>query len=411
MPLAPFGCPMPLGRSLRCAVGIALIGIACAPGSASARAKHTRPRCASHRQHHRVRRASRRACTHKTRRLIVATPAPITIGVTKTSPSQQPSASPTASTSPAPFHFFSASSFWNLPLGEDAALDPASTEIVNAFNAEIAGDTTSGLPPWINTTSWSVPIYTVPADQPTVSVVLEPSSTAPALQAAWRAVPVPAGARPAAGNEKVLVVWQPSSDRLWEFWRMESKEGRWHATWGGAMQGVSSDPGFYGPWAWPEAKSGWGVSASSLDLLGGLISLEDLARGEIDHAIAIAVPNVRAGVYAAPAQRTDGASNSPRSLPEGARLRLDPHLDLQALHLPHLTMMIAQAAQRYGFVVRDHAPNLSIYAQDPTPNATNPYSGPTGYFERRSPRQLLAGFPWSHLELLSMELHTARDEP
>jgi hypothetical protein len=35
-------------------------------------------------------------------------------------------------------------------------------------------------------------------------------------------------------------------------------------------------------------------------------------------------------------------------------------------------MMIAEAAQRYGFVVRDGAPNLSIYAQDPTPTGTNP---------------------------------------
>jgi hypothetical protein len=313
-----------------------------------------------------------------------------------------PSAPPETTT---PFRFFSGSSIWNLPLSEGAALDPSSAAIVKAFSGEIAADAASGLPPWINTTSWSVPVYTVPAAQPTVSVTLE-SANAPALQAAWRAVPLPAAAQPASGAEKVLVVSQPSRDRLWEFWRMEARNGAWYAKWGGAVQEASTSPGFYGPWAWPGAKPGWGVSASSLDLLGGLISLEDLAHDEIDHAIAIAVPNVRAGVYASPAQRTDGTSVSPLALPEGAHLRLDPHLDLQSLHLPHMTLMIAQAAQRYGFVVRDHAPNVSIYAQDPTPTGANPYAGPRGYFEGRSPRELLAGFPWSHLQLLSMELHS-----
>ena len=41
------------------------------------------------------------------------------------------------------------------------------------------------------------------------------------------------------------------------------------------------------------------------------------------------------------------------SLPEGAHLRLNPNLNLAALHLPRLTLMIAEAAQRYGIFVRD----------------------------------------------------------
>ena len=287
----------------------------------------------------------------------------------------------------------------------DAPLDPTSGEVVAAFNAQIAGEERPGHWPWINTTSSSVPLYTVPAGEPTVRVTLETASTAPALQAAWEAVPLPPTAQPAAGGEKVLVVWQPSADRLWEFWRMVHGADGWHATWGGAMRRVSSDPGVYEPKAWPGAKPGWGDSASSLALLGGLISLEDLEVGQINHALAIAIPNVRAGVYASPAQRTDGKSTDPLSLPEGAHLRLDPKLDLAALHLPRLTLMIAQAAQRYGLFVRDYSPNVAFYAQDPTPTGTDPYVGPTGYFEGRYPRELLAAFPWSHLELLEMKLH------
>jgi hypothetical protein len=67
--------------------------------------------------------------------------------------------------------------------------------------------------------------------------------------------------------------------------------------------------------------------------------------------------------------------------------------------------MMAEAAQRYGIVVRDTAGNVTFYAQDPTPTGTNPYLGPKGYFEGTYPFKLLASFPWSHLQLLNMELH------
>jgi hypothetical protein len=317
------------------------------------------------------------------------------------------SASNGASAASVPFRFFSPTSFWNEPLPPEAPLDSTSAAEVGAFNEGIlAAEAAKKGPANINTTSWSVPIYTVPANQPTVKVTLTRLALSPALQSAWNAVPLPANAKPAAGTDEHLVVWQPSTDRLWEFWALEEGSGGWHAAWGGAMQNVSSNPGAYGPEAWPGAQPGWGASATSLSIAGGLITLEDLELGQINHALAIAIPRPRAGVYASPARRTDGWSTEPLALPEGAHLRLDPNLDLAALHLPHLTLMMAQAAQRYGIVVRDYAANIAFYAQDPTPTGTNPYIGPGGYFEGKSPQQLLTPFPWGHLQLLKMELHS-----
>jgi hypothetical protein len=260
--------------------------------------------------------------------------------------------------------------------------------------------------PAINTTSWSVPVYTVPAEQPTVKVTLESASENPALQAAWDAVPLPPNAEPAAGTDKHLVVWQPSTNKLWEFWRLEKIEAGWEASAGGAIQNASSDSGAYGPEAWPGAETSWGASASSLSIAGGLITLEDLERGEINHALAIGVPNTRSGVYASPAEWTDGRHAEASSLPEGAHLRLDPSLNLAALHLPRLTLMMAEAAQRYGIIVRDTAANVAIYAQDPIPTGTEPYTGPHGYYEGKSSQQILEAFPWSHLQLLKMDLHS-----
>jgi hypothetical protein len=308
-----------------------------------------------------------------------------------------------------PFRFFSPTSFWNRPVTASAALDPASEPIVAAFVSEISHELANHDGPGISTTSYSVPVYTVPADQPTVRVQLTSEPFAPALQAAWRHVPLPAGAQPSAGGDGSLAVWQPASDRLWEFWRLERGGwGGWRASWGGAMESVSSGAGVYGPGVWPEAKSWWGSSASSLSIVGGLITLEDLQQGRIDHALAIAIPKVRAGVYAAPAQRTDGSAYNALRLPEGAHLRLDPALDLSTLQMPRITRLIADAAQRYGIFVRDGARVAHFFAQDPVTLGHNPYIGPGGYFEGEYPGTLLASFPWSHLQLLPMDLHSYR---
>jgi hypothetical protein len=308
--------------------------------------------------------------------------------------------------SAAPFRFFSPTGFWNKEVSANAPLDSSSAEVVGALNAEVAEELEAEKGPAINTTAFSVPVYTVPAEQPMVKVRLESASENPTLQAAWEAVPLPPNAQPAVGGDKHLVVWQPSTNKLWEFWHLEKTEVGWEAAWGGAIEHASSDSGAYGPEAWPGATTGWGASGSSLSMPGGLITLEDLERGEINHALAMAVPNTRAGVYASPAQRTDGSSIALGSLPEGAHLRLDPSLDLASLHLPRLTLMMAEAAQRYGIFIRDTASNVAFYAQDPIPTGTEPYTGPHGYFDGKSPGHLLTSFPWSHLQLLKMELHS-----
>ncbi len=310
-----------------------------------------------------------------------------------------------AGKSHAAHRFFSATSFWNEPLPADAPLAPESPALIEALSAQVAGLQASGQGPWINTRAWSVPVYTVGASQRKVRVRLLATSHEPALQAAWSAVPLPANAQPAAGKDAHLVVWQPASDRLWEFWHLHREARGWSAAWGGAIRHVSRSNGVYGPGAWPGARPWWGASASSLSIAGGLITLEDLEQGRIEHALAIAVGQVRAGVYASPARRDDGQSSDPLSLPEGARLRLPESLDLDALHLPKLTLELARAAQRYGFVVRDRSFGITLFAQDPAPTGTEPFAGSGGFFEGRFPNQLLASFPWSQLQVLALHLH------
>ncbi len=303
------------------------------------------------------------------------------------------------------FRFFSPSSFWNTETSVTEPLDTASTALMANFNAEVDAEIAAEKGPSLNAERWSIPVYTVAADQPLVKVKQDGETAAP-LQAAWSKVPVPPDAVGAAGTDKHLVVWQPSTDKLWEFWHFEGSAGHFTAHWGGAMEHVSQNPGVYGPAAWPGATYGWGASATSLSIAGGLITIEDLERGEINHALALGIPQVRAGVFTTPAYRGDGTSLNPLSLPEGAHLRLDPKLDLESLHLPHFTYMLAKAAQRYGIYVRSRAGVIAFFGQDPTPTGTNPYHGPNGagVFEGRNRLELLSAFPWSHLQLTQMAL-------
>jgi hypothetical protein len=319
-------------------------------------------------------------------------------------PEVEPTPEPEPPASETGFRFFAPTSIWNSPVPADAALDPESEAIMASFNALVRAEQLEERGPSINTSKWSIPIYEVPATQPTVRVALEEPKKSPSLQAAWEHVPLPPDALPAAGTDMHLVIWQPSTDHLWEFWHLSHDETGWHAPWGGAMEHASTSPGYYDKTAWTGAMERWGASASSLSIAGGLITLEDLKRGHIDHALAMAMPIVRENVYSLPAHRTDGKSPDPLSLPEGAHLRLDPSLDLASLELPPLTRMIAEAAQKYGIFLRSRAAVIDLYGQDPTNLGINPYVGPQGYFEGKPPYRLLAKFPWSHLQLLKMQL-------
>ena len=320
-------------------------------------------------------------------------------GGTEQAPGPAPQESPTPSSagSRLPNRFFAPDAVWNTRIAADAALDPTSDARSTAL-AEQARTVGS----MINTDRYSTPIYTVDADQPGTRVRLDTRNRD--LEQAVASVPLPAEAQPATGTDHHLVVWQPSTDTLWEFWRLRHEEDGWHAGYAGRMTDTQESPGYYRH----EAAGGrvveqswWGATATSLPLVGGLKTLRDLQRGQIDHALALGIPQVQSGVKAFPAQRSDGRFEGLSSIPEGARLRLDPKLDVDSLGLPPFLRAIAIAAQHYGMIVRDGSSAVSLYGEDPTPLSQNPYPA---YFSGLRPYKFTALFPWDRLQLMKMHL-------
>lgn len=194
--------------------------------------------------------------------------------------------------------------------------------------------------------------------------------------------------------------------------------GEWHATYGGVITDVAQSPGYYRDRVGGDGEvleqSNWGSAATATPIAAGLITKEDIERGSIDHAVSIGLDNngedaiLRAGQFAFPAQGTDGRSSAPDSIPEGARLVLDPSLDIGALALPPLAGMLAEAAQEYGLIVQDGSMSTVVYAEDPAPyvrvGQPNFYRPLVGSNSVRA----LRSFPWADLEVAIMHLCASR---
>lgn len=319
-----------------------------------------------------------------------------------------------AASAPAGFKPFAPDSIWNLPLRADAPLSSSSDRYVAWLQGQVAAK--GG---WINSTQCGMPLYWADASTPKVNVTLDhPSYMDPALVRAWSAVPIPSDAAPANCSDHNFSVAQVQPDgkvKEWEFWAATKRaDGSWVAQWGGAMSDMRTDRGAASSLTWQDlsaptwleryATSGWNVTASSISQNAGVITQADLRAGHIDHAVAMALSNTASGKWMWPAQRTDGSSSDAAALPEGARLRIDPSVDLTKLSMTPLVRMIAEAAQTYGIVVRDRTYSSDVfYTEPPAPGAADPVGALLG---GQWANQALKAFPWDGLQVLDAPLCT-----
>lgn len=283
--------------------------------------------------------------------------------------------------------FFAPDSIWNTPLAADAELDPTSEVVV----AELARQAAAGAT--INVGTYSTPVYTVPADQPTVTVrdvddgyLNEPGPYS------WGEVPLPPDATAAEGEDRHLVVWQPSTDTMWEFWDLRLTPEGPTARHGARISSVSTHPGVL--------PAPYGATATGLPVIAGTVLAEDLARGRIDHALALAIPEPRREWLTAPATRTDGWSTRPETPIEGSHFRLDPSVDVDSLGLHPFVAMLAHAAQDYGVILRDKAGGVVMFGEDPKGLDGDPFAAA---LDGAEPSALMRSFPWDRLQLLRTE--------
>jgi hypothetical protein len=253
----------------------------------------------------------------------------------------------------------------------------------------------------INTTDYAAPVYTVAAGVALVNVGYnntDGTSFDTSLQTQFTGVPIPTYAVPADGSDSEMVIYQPSSDTMWEFWLTVKTGSAYKARWGGRLQNCSTSSGIFLP------PGTYGTTATGLPFMGGQITIAEMtaaAGGNIDaigHCLGIAFPELMPG-HCWPAQRDDGPGGP--VLKEGRRLRIDPGLNVAALPVNNIVKAVARAGQRYGFVIWDKSGSVGMRAENPkavtAQGGTDPYPA---LFGTSANWNILNQMPWTSLQAL-----------
>jgi hypothetical protein len=322
--------------------------------------------------------------------------APTSSTSTRTTTAAPSSTLATPTTTPGGVHsVFARTSPWYRAVPADAPVGPAGF----TYGQELAIEVVQGYRhASLNTQRYAPAVYEVPPGHPTVPVTVWNCQNKPSLDAGLgqqlAAVPLPADALVPPDSDAHVVVWQPSTDTVWEMWKTRRVYGQWQACWGGQLTSASTSTGTF---AFP-----YGSTASGISLLAGLVTLDDLRAGKIDHALALGVGNTLAGSFSWPANRTDGRTAGANAIPEGQRLRLDPSVDVSTLRVTPLGRMIATALQRYGAIVRDTTVGaVTVYAENPLPLMTAGQPDPYQEFYAGTPKYAqLDGIPWERMVAL-----------
>lgn len=262
---------------------------------------------------------------------------------------------------------FAEDSPWNSPIPEDPRLDEDSADMVAALTEDGGG--------YALTEEFGVPVYEVDSSTPAVPVeCTETWGPCPLEEAPVR---IPEDATPSPGSDGSLVVVDRAAGRVYDFWQArQGSDGGWIATWG-----------TYAPFGGDGSGQGGGATAAGTNLLAGLARVDEIDAGEIDHALALVSDKSCPEVFRYPALKTDGQASELPCVPQGARIQLDPSIDVAAI--PGITpgeLAVARALQTHGGYLRDSAGTaLGVVFEMPT--------------EETDVYREVAEFPWDYYDM------------
>ncbi len=267
---------------------------------------------------------------------------------------------------PTGYRPFSTDSPWNTRIPDNPALAGDSAAMIRTL-AEDAQFLTCAY------RKWTAPLFVLDAQNcETVNLPSHKGELHPSVDPDGDGrvpVPCPVGvwADPEADGHLIMI--DPALMRAWELSQARVRNGQLVSAsrifvWD--LRGSGVLPPFSGP-AWWTA----GAVASGMPFVAGLVTHAEFMAGTIDHALICAMPTVRESStpggsleLCPPASRTDGKNIGPFYIPMGARLQLDPNLDLDALGLSVQARVLVRAMQRYGLIVGLSSQNFQIYLQN-----------------------------------------------
>jgi hypothetical protein len=229
---------------------------------------------------------------------------------------------------------------WNVPV-DSLPVDAPSADYVASIGAA------AGLHPDFGSGTWNggpigIPDVVVPEAQELVAVSFyyaDESDPGP--------YPVPTDAPieggPASGGDRHVLIVQQGTCRLYELFDAHPQaDGSWTAG-SGALFDLSSNA---------LRPSGWtSADAAGLPMLPGLVSYDEVAGGQIRHAIRFTAPRTRRA-YVWPARHYASSSTSELLPPMGQRFRLRGDFDVTPFASE--VQVILRALQTYGMILADN---------------------------------------------------------
>jgi hypothetical protein len=166
--------------------------------------------------------------------------------------------------------------------------------------------------------------------------------------------PIPANPRIEGGGDRHMILVQRGTCRLYELFAAEKRGSRWTAG-SGAIFNLRSNR--LRPEGWTSA------DAAGLPILPGLARRDEVARGEITHALRFTVQRTRRA-FVWPARHFASDLTDPNLPAMGQRFRLKASTRIDGF--PEQARVIATALKRYGMIVADNGSNWFISgAPDP----------------------------------------------
>ncbi len=235
---------------------------------------------------------------------------------------------------------FPADNPWNWDIS-DAPVHPMS----DAYIASISNRGPQNLhPDFGENPAYGFPYQIVDARQPPVPIVF----TDYADESDPGPYPIPPDARTESGDDKHVIVVDGTDCMLYELYLAERAGDGWTAA-SGAVFDLGSNA--LRPMGWTSA------DAAGLPIFPGLARYEEVASGEIRHALRFTVQQTQRA-FIPPATHWASLSDNPDLPPMGLRLRLRADFDIAAYS--GQARVILQALQRYGMILADNGANWFI---------------------------------------------------
>ncbi len=231
---------------------------------------------------------------------------------------------------------FPADNAWNRDISQ-LSVHTKSADYINTI-----GTSRTLHPDFGENQDYGIPFNVVPVTQPKVEIAF----TAYGDESDPGPYPIPADAKVEGGSDSHVLVLETGTCTLYELFnaRKNPNNSSWYADSGAIWHLDSND---LRPFGWTSA------DAAGLPILPGLIRYDEVAAGEIKHAIRFTASRSQNG-YILPATHHAGSNNADYP-PMGLRVRLKADYDISTL--TGQARVIATALKKYGFILADNGSN------------------------------------------------------